>query len=409
VLEAAASPFRVTLTWEASPDPDVEGYRVFRDDEILATVSSRTRFVDGQTLPGQRYTYGVEAVSAEGITSERTTREVTTPAAPAELARVEGLYGVSLKEESHHGYAAFRPDLGAEWEFSPACDSGPCDVTWAYLDFPEFEAELRRNGRSYSGSDDGRLDVPCDGSIPVTTSTIRFRVAEGGAVDGQWRATELRGTLVERTPSQFGCVSAGVTYSFTASALPAAAAGVVEVYNTACRTAGSGFIAEPGYVVTNAHVVAGASRPFVVERGRELRARVVVFAPKADIAVLRVGGLAGAGLPFSSATIEPGTPAFVLGFPEGASLTATDAAVTRALSVGRNLAGEVVPLEGYRLRAQVRHGNSGGPVVLEGGQVVGVIASGNGRNVGYAVAASEVLPLLERASAAGRAVDTGTC
>jgi S1-C subfamily serine protease len=72
------------------------------------------------------------------------------------------------------------------------------------------------------------------------------------------------------------------------------------------------------------------------------------------------------------------------------------------------MSGKSVALEGYRLRAPVRHGNSGGPVVLPTGQVVGVIASGDGRNVGYAVAASEVIPLLQRA-AATRAVDTGTC
>ena len=96
---------------------------------------------------------------------------------------------------------------------------------------------------------------------------------------------------VERAPGGFQCASPRVAYLFTAKVCPPSADGVVSVVNNRCRAEGSGFIAEPGYVVTNAHVVAGESRPVVIERGRLLPAEVVEFKPKLDIAVLRVGDL----------------------------------------------------------------------------------------------------------------------
>ena len=74
----------------------------------------------------------------------------------------------------------------------------------------------------------------------------------------------------------------------------AAAGGVVRVLGTACglRVQGSGWIAAPGLVVTNAHVVAGQRDTAVQVRGRgpRLAARAVAFDARNDLALLRVEG-----------------------------------------------------------------------------------------------------------------------
>src|SRR5919201_2734213 len=80
-----------------------------------------------------------------------------------------------------------------------------------------------------------------------------------------------------------------------------AAGGVVRLLGSACALGieGSGWIARPGIVVTNAHVVAGEDDTVVQLRGTgpELSAQAIAFDQRNDIAVLRVDGLGGPGLP----------------------------------------------------------------------------------------------------------------
>src|SRR5207237_2192587 len=78
---------------------------------------------------------------------------------------------------------------------------------------------------------------------------------------------------------------------------------------------GSGWIAAPGLVITNAHVVAGIDHPLVDRQGgRERRASVIGFDAKNDLALLRVPGLPGRPLPVTAP--ENRVPVVVLGFPE---------------------------------------------------------------------------------------------
>ncbi len=97
-----------------------------------------------------------------------------------------------------------------------------------------------------------------------------------------------------------------------------AAAGVVRVLGTACGLGieGTGWVARPGVVVTNAHVVAGEDDTVVQERGTgpRLAARVVAFDVTNDVAVLRVPALGAPALPIAQ---DPpaGRSAAVLGFP----------------------------------------------------------------------------------------------
>lgn len=165
-----------------------------------------------------------------------------------------------------------------------------------------------------------------------------------------------------------------------------AAASTVRVLGTACGlgVAGSGWVAAPELVVTNAHVVAGQDDTTVLppEGDQALDAQAVRYQPRNDLAVLRVPGLGAPDLSLAAAPAR-GTPGAVIGYPEGGSLTLTAArlgatgTVVSEDSYGRG------PVERTMtpFRGPVRSGNSGGPVVDAGGRVLTTVfaAAVNGR------------------------------
>jgi hypothetical protein len=188
---------------------------------------------------------------------------------------------------------------------------------------------------------------------------------------------------------------------------------VVRVLGTACGLglAGSGWVAEPGLVVTNAHVVAGQDDTTVTTRdGAELEAAPVHYEPKNDVAVLRVDGLAEPPLSLASSAPQ-GTPAAVLGYPENGPLTVSPARLGRTGSVLSEDAYGRGPLERRMtsFRGELRRGNSGGPVVDADGRVLTTVFAAQ---VGGKPSGGLGVPdgIVERALArSGGAVDTGPC
>jgi Trypsin-like peptidase domain len=400
-LRATANPFSVTLVWEPSNHPGVDDYLVYRGGALLGPTRGDTRFVDENALPGQAYLYSVVARSSNDDRSEPAYLKVFTERASIAAGRVSGLFSVVLRLDSRRGFSTFAPDVGAEWEFDPRCRSGPCDVVWTYIDYPTVRTKLRWKAGRYRGSDSGKMDIRC-GSAPVmTNASIRMSVTDADVIGDEWRATKLEGSIVERSRPQLGCRGNQITYSFTGSLLPDYADAVLRVQNDACRVEGSGFIVSRRYVVTNAHVVAGDDTPVIVERGHRFQADVVAFAARADIAVLRVDDLLGRSMPLASFHIQTRANTFFLGFPGGGPLTATDATVTRVFTGAG-------PVDVYVLEGPVRHGNSGGPLVLPSGEAVGVIAA-EIREYGLAIASTEVITILERVRDRPAHVATGSC
>lgn len=175
------------------------------------------------------------------------------------------------------------------------------------------------------------------------------------------------------------------------------------------QTEGSGFVYAPGHVLTNAHVVAGARSVAIVSDGTGagvgLTARVVLFDPNTDIAVLDVPGLARASLAFHS-PVGSGAPAEVIGYPQNGPFTPTAARVAaRELITGPNIYSDAtVTRQVYVLRATVRPGNSGGPLLAPDGRVDGVVfaASTTDPATGYALTAHQI-----RADARAGASATG--
>jgi S1-C subfamily serine protease len=192
---------------------------------------------------------------------------------------------------------------------------------------------------------------------------------------------------------------------------------VVKVLGTApsCGRAseGSGFIYAPHRVMTNAHVVAGTRTTQVQGRdGRLFDARVVVFDPRRDLAVLYVPQLSHPPLRFTF-SVAAGQRAVVAGYPGGGAFTATAARIAGAQEVsGPDIYySRQVTREVYTLRARVRPGNSGGPVLTTGARVAGVVfaASADYPDVGYALTAAEVAPAADSGRTATSAVSTHGC
>ena len=194
----------------------------------------------------------------------------------------------------------------------------------------------------------------------------------------------------------------------------AAAEATVQVRSRGCGGLlfGSGFPVAPDLIVTNAHVVAGTKDPEVLTvHGREHDATVVWFDHERDIAFLRVRGAGLRPLPLADARED--AVGVVIGYPGGGEEQVTGARIVdRTTAVGRDIySRSLVQREIYVLRARIRKGNSGGPLVNQAGQAVGVVfaASTVDRNEGYALTAQELRQARREAGAATRPVSTGSC
>jgi S1-C subfamily serine protease len=202
------------------------------------------------------------------------------------------------------------------------------------------------------------------------------------------------------------------------AAVRRAAQSVVEVSGTAedcSRTLdGSGFVVSPQHVLTNAHVVAGVDAPQVRVGGEGKRydARVVVFDPHRDLAVLYVPDLHAPALPFDGAA-STGDDAVVAGFPGGGPFRLVAARVRDEISArGPDIYHRSeVTRDVYSLYADVEPGNSGGPLLSTTGDVYGVIfaKSLDDATTGYALTAKEARPVVRAGRDATARVDSDTC
>ncbi len=195
---------------------------------------------------------------------------------------------------------------------------------------------------------------------------------------------------------------------------------VVRVDGTACGLAieGSGWVAEPDVVVTNAHVVAGEQDTTVEVGGQSpsLPAQPIAFDPTDDVAVLSVPEL---GLPSLSLAASPasGTPGAILGYPENGPFDVQPARIGRTQAVITQNAYGQGPVSRLLtpLRGLVRPGNSGGPLVAEDGRVLTTVFAATVDSQprgGYGVADETVAAVLREANAherEGSRVSTGPC
>ena len=177
---------------------------------------------------------------------------------------------------------------------------------------------------------------------------------------------------------------------------------------------GSGWVVARERVVTNAHVVAGMERATVRIRGtgRSYTGRIVVFDARRDLAVLAVPDLPAEPLP-QGPDLARGDSGIVAGFPLDGPYQLDAARVREVVNArGSDIYGQAgTTREVYSLYAQVRPGNSGGPLLSTDGRVVGVIfaKSLDDNSTGYALTMDEAKPVLNAAASAATPVDSGPC
>jgi serine protease Do len=174
------------------------------------------------------------------------------------------------------------------------------------------------------------------------------------------------------------------------------------------RAIGSGFVIDSaGYIVTNAHVVAGAQRVQVVvpegasdgslqailsARTDIVPARVVGVARDIDLALLKVDNIKMAALPLAAyRNIHQGEVVLAFGSPEGLRNTVTLGVVS---SVARQTDPDS-PMVYIQTDAPINPGNSGGPLVNVEGEVIGINTfilsqSGGNEGLGFAIPSSVV-------------------
>ena len=170
----------------------------------------------------------------------------------------------------------------------------------------------------------------------------------------------------------------------------------IEAASSSAYSTGTGIImTEDGYIVTNAHVVAGADWVDVVLWNNEvLEARLVGFDADEDLAVLKVEaeGLTPAEFGDSS-SLHIGDPVAALGDPLGYRSTITDGIIS---ALDREVEVDGVTMVLIQTSAAINFGNSGGALINQYGQVVGVTTikivtdDGSAEALGFAIPSTRV-------------------
>ena len=173
---------------------------------------------------------------------------------------------------------------------------------------------------------------------------------------------------------------------------------------------GSGFVYDvSGHIVTNQHVVAGATSIAVsFWNGVELDATLVGTDPSTDLAVLRVDGSKSLLLPLrlgDSSVVVVGDPVLAFGSPFGLEGTVT-AGIVSALHREMTAPNNYTITNTIQTDAAINHGNSGGPLLDRRGRVIGVNAqieseSGGSDGVGFAIPSTTVRSIVRQLIATG--------
>nr|PZN24754.1 MAG: acid resistance periplasmic serine protease MarP [Mycolicibacterium hassiacum] len=175
---------------------------------------------------------------------------------------------------------------------------------------------------------------------------------------------------------------------------------------------GSGFVVAPHRVMSNAHVVAGPESATVEVNGRTYDAYVVSYDPQTDISILDVPDLTAPPLAFAQGEVPSGTSAIVMGYPGGGDFVATPARIRETIDLnGPDIYREsTVTREVYTIRGTIRQGNSGGPMIDQAGNVLGVVfgAAVDDADTGFVLTARAVEQQLAGVHNTAR-VATGRC
>jgi serine protease Do len=166
---------------------------------------------------------------------------------------------------------------------------------------------------------------------------------------------------------------------------------------------GSGVIISPdGYIVTNNHVVDGATDIHVTMTNREvLSAKLIGTDPLTDLAVIKVNATNLPSVPWGdSANLHPGQTVLAFGNPYGFRFTVTRGIISALNRPNPDASDRRKPGEFIQTDAAINPGNSGGALVNARGELIGintflVSSSGSFSGMGFAIPAQIVQPTVE--------------
>lgn len=135
---------------------------------------------------------------------------------------------------------------------------------------------------------------------------------------------------------------------------------------------GTGVLVEPGLILTSAHVVKGADEIAVTNGDHATTAEIVAFDPEMDLAYLRVA-MPVAPVPVTARQMKAGTTGTAYVYRDG-EVVAVPVVINRTIQIHTEdiyVEGDTYR-RGFELDADIRAGDSGGPVMVDG-EVVGVV------------------------------------
>ena len=175
---------------------------------------------------------------------------------------------------------------------------------------------------------------------------------------------------------------------------------------------GTGWVYAADRIVTNAHVVAGTDEVYVTSGSNRWAGKVVLFDADTDVAVIAVDQLPLSALPLGD-PVAAGDDAAALGYPLAGDFTVQPVRIRSLVQArGQDIYGkDPVVRSVYSLRGVVQPGNSGGPLVDDAGNAVGLVfaRSLDDPETGYALALTEISPDLTAGQNASGEIDTGGC
>lgn len=257
--------------------------------------------------------------------------------------------------------------------------------------------------------------------VAAASGGTYIALRHSGATHGEARAKATPAVSSSHTsaPNQTTTVAPTTTAPTTTTAPPTFATlyrtdatGVVRIDATTCSGSGvgSGFLISPTLVVTAAHVIDGAVAIGISDGSRTMLARVIGADDTTDVALLQVQ-TPFSGHVFSLASAQPpvGTQVGVIGYPEGGPISFSQGSIS---GLGREVDVEGQARSGLmQTDASMNPGNSGGPLLLVDGAVVGLADAVNtaANGIGYAVPSTAAAPLLSGWESAPSSPPAASC
>lgn len=160
---------------------------------------------------------------------------------------------------------------------------------------------------------------------------------------------------------------------------------------------GSGFFIEENVIATNYHVIEGATEAYCYINNSSTKFKIdgyLAADKSADLILLQVFGLDRTPIKISTSSVSPGEKVYVIGSPKGLPASISDGMVSG-----------IRDFKGFKLiqiTAPISHGSSGGPVLDEKGELIGISVGQykDGQNLNFAIPKSYLELLLARKTSA---------